>query len=386
MEKANIEIAELFELFGDQLDGVLPEQHKVINAIKNCRTEVLGGHILSCNCCDYQKNAYNSCRNRHCPKCQFLTKVRWIEKRKEDLLPCEYFHVVFTIPTGLRALFLQNKEVCYDLLFSSSSETLKEVAKNPKNLGAEIGFIGILHTWSQNLIDHPHLHYVIPAGGLSIKKDKWIRSRNDYFLCVKVLSKVFKAILLKKLKEVYQKEKLSLFGDIEELKAPHIFDHYLNDQASKDWIVYAKKPFAGPKQVINYLGQYTHRIAISNYRLVKVENGNVFFKVRDNENPGTSKIVSLSAKEFLRRFLLHVLPKGFVRIRHFGILGNRYKKEKISLIRELENILETLCSEAYLSWQDLLKKVTGIDINRCPRCKTGKLIATAEIGGMFYSP
>ena len=385
MSRQSLELAKLFRQYGHLLQGVIPEQQKVINAVTNCRTEILGGHIQSCNRCDYQKNCYNSCRNRHCPKCQYLTKVKWIEKRKEDLLPCEYFHVVFTIPSGLRRFFLQNKERCYSLLFKASSETLKEVAKNPKNLGADIGFIGILHTWSQNLIDHPHIHYVIPAGGLSKEKNRWIKSKKDYFLSVKILSQVFKGKLLKMIKEIYEEDNLTLLGELEELNAPHIFDHYINELASKSWVVYAKKPFAGPEQVINYLGQYTHRIAISNYRLEKVEDERVFFKVRDTNNPGKSKTTSLAINEFLRRFLLHVLPKGFVRIRHFGILGNRYKKEKIKLIRELENIIENLSSEVLLNWQDLLKKVLGLDMSQCPNCNIGELIPTADIKGELDS-
>jgi hypothetical protein len=259
------------------------------------------------------------------------------------------------------------------------------VAKNPKNLGADIGFIGILHTWSQNLIDHPHVHYVIPAGGLNKEKNKWIKSKKEYFLSVKILSQVFKGKILKMIKEIYQEDNLTLLGDLEELNAPHIFDLYINELASKSWVVYAKKPFAGPEQVINYLGQYTHRIAISNYRLEKVEDERVFFKVRDNNNPGKSKTTSLAINEFLRRFLLHVLPKGFVRIRHFGILGNRYKKEKIKLIRELENIIENLSSEVQLNWQDLLKKVLGLDMGQCPSCKIGELTPTADIKGELDS-
>lgn len=385
MERPELEIAHLFEKFGDQLNNLHPTQSKVVNAIRSCRTEALGHHVLSCNHCGHKQNSYNSCRNRHCPKCQFLTKVKWIEKRKADLLPCHYFHLVFTIPNSLRRLFLYNKELCYNLLFKTSSETLKEVSRKPKNLGAEIGFIGVLHTWSQNLIDHPHVHYVVPAGGLNNEKNKWVKSRNNYFLSVKVLSVVFKAKLLKALKQAYCENRLNLTGELEELLAPHIFDNYLNDLAAKDWIVYAKKPFGGPEQVINYLGQYTHRIAISNYRLVRLKGDKITFKVRDKDNPGHSKLMTLNALEFLRRFLLHVLPKGFVRIRHFGILGSRSKKEKIQLIRELEKIIESLVSEIDLNWQELLLKTTGIDLKLCPSCKEGELTPTAGEKGVVNS-
>lgn len=374
MNRPSLELADIFKKFDNLLDKRTPTEYKVIRAIKNCRTDALGGHQLSCNQCEFKKNAYNSCRNRHCPKCQFLSKVKWVEKRKEDLLPCTYFHVVFTLPSELRRLVLQNKELCYNLLFKTSSETLKEVAKTSKNLGAEIGFIGVLHTWSQNLIDHPHVHYIIPNGGLSSDKSKWVKGRGTFFLSIKVLSEVFKAKFIKNLKNLYQEKRLTILGSVEHLQIDHLFDDYLNTLASKDWCIYAKKPFLGPEQVINYLGSYTHRIAISNYRLVKVENEVVTFKVRDNDNPGKSKLMSLHVKEFMRRFLLHVLPKGFVKIRHFGILGNRYRKEKIKLIRELENIIESLCLKESLNWSELLKKVTGVDIHQCPNCNSGELI------------
>lgn len=374
MEKPTLEIAHLFEKFGDQLTKMHPTQSKVVNAIRSCRTEALGHHVLSCDHCDHKQNSYNSCRNRHCPKCQFLTKVKWVEQRKIELLPCNYFHLVFTIPDDLRRLFLYNKELCYNLLFKASSETLKEVAISPKNLGADIGFIGVLHTWSQSLIDHPHVHYIVPAGGLNQKKNRWIKSRNNYFLCVKLLSSAFKKRLTRAIEKAYRQNKFNLTGDIEELSAPQIFDKYIHDLNLKKWVVYAKKTFAGPEQVINYLGQYTHRIAISNYRLVKLEEDQITFKVRDQSNPGHSKLMTLKVLEFLRRFLLHVLPRGFVRIRHFGILGNRYKKENIQLIRELENIIESLKSMANLNWQELLLKTTGIDMNLCPSCKKGELI------------
>ena len=370
--RASIELADIFSRFEVQLGNQLPESHKVINAIKSCRTAKLGGHKLKCGNCHHEKQAYNSCRNRHCPKCQFLKKVKWVEKRKEDLLPCQYFHVVFTIPSELRALFRQNKELCFNLLFKTSSETLKEVAKNEKNLGADIGFTGILHTWAQNLVFHPHVHFVVPGGGLNNKKNKWIHCPNDYFLPVKVLSKVFRAKMLKNLRESFDKSELRLTYDVDYLEDPRVFTELLSSLSQKDWLVYSKKPFAGPEQVINYLGHYTHRIAISNYRLVKVEDGKVFFKVRDKDNPGESKVMSLTVKEFMRRFLVHVLPKGYMRIRHFGLLGNRYRKEKIALIRQLEKIVIEYQAKEEETWQELLKRATGIDISRCSKCSDGE--------------
>ena len=264
-------MADIFNKFRHQL-GNLPYSHqKVIRDITNCRTKTLGGHLVQCNQCEYQKNAYNSCRNRHCPKCQFIPTLRWIEKRTQDLLPCQYFHVVFTVPSELRALILYNKRVGYDILFKAASETLKEVAETPKQLGAEIGFIGVLHTWGQNLMDHPHCHFIIPGGGLNKKKTKWVACKKDYFLSVQALSKVFRAKMLGRLESAFHSEQFQFTGQIEYLESFANFKGLLIRAASKEWVVDSRRPFAGPKQVVKYLGQYTHRIAISNYRLVKLE-------------------------------------------------------------------------------------------------------------------
>ena len=373
-----LEIADIFRLHG----SLLPKQHtqakKVIQDIKNCRTSVLGGHKLQCESCEFTKNAYNSCRNRHCPKCQYLTRVKWVEKQTQDLLDCQYFHVVFTIPAELRPLFLQNKKHCYNLLFKASAETLKEVAENPKNLGAEIGFTGVLHTWGQNLVDHAHIHYVVPGGGLDKKKTKWIACRQDYFLPVKVLSKVFKGKLLEYLRKYYKENKLLFFGKIKKLECPKLWEELLTSVAFKDWVVYSKEPFNGAEQVIKYLGRYTHRIAISNQRIVKLQRGRVYFKCRDLENPGKTKVTSLEVKEFMRRFLLHVLPKKFVRIRHFGLLGNRLRKKRIELIRKLKGVVKKTKDLLQNDWKDLLKIFDGLDVRACPSCKKGVLTEVFE--------
>lgn len=378
MKSVPLEIADIFTEYGHLLGKMPLQHHKVIQAIKNCRTSVLGGHSLKCDSCDFSKNAYNSCRNRHCPKCGFTARTRWIEKRTEELFNCQYFHVVFTLPAELRQLMLQNQKLCYDILFKASSETLKEVAANPKNLGAEIGCIGVLHTWAQNLMDHPHIHFIVPGGGLSHDRSKWIKSRKDFFAPVRILSKVFRAKFLDHLESAYDKGKLKFTGSIEPLSSYSIFKPFIKSCASQEFVVYCKKPFAGPKQVINYLGQYTHRIAISNYRLIRVEDGQVYFKVRDKEAPGKKKITSLSAEEFMRRFLLHVLPKAFVRIRHFGLFGSRLKQKKISLVRDLQGIKKEVQTVLEESWKTLLKKVCAIDADKCPSCKTG-LLVTARI-------
>jgi len=367
-ERPKIEVAEIFNRFKHLLEGVTPDQHKIIQDMTNCRTHVLGGHRLKCGECEFEKNSYNSCRNRHCPKCQFLPQVRWIEKRTEDLLPCQYFHVVFTVPSELNPLILRNKEHSYNILFKAASETLKEVAQNPKHLGAEIGFIGVLHTWGQNLLDHPHIHFIIPGGGLNQKRTQWLHCKDGYFLPVQVLSKVFRGKVLEFFEKAFEGHKLKFVGQIEHLCHAGNFKEVLMKSAQKDWVVYAKEPFGGPEQVIKYLGQYTHRIAISNFRLVKLEGEKIHFKVRDRDCPGKRKIIVLHVKEFMRRFLLHALPKGYVRIRHFGLLGSRLKKEKIAIVRRLKGVIQTVKEKIQLSWKELLKSLTGFDPDLCPNC------------------
>ena len=371
--KPNLEVAEIFERFSHEL-GRLPQTHrKVIQDIRNCRTSRLGGHRLRCDECAYEKQSYNSCRNRHCPKCQFTAKVRWIEKRTEDLLECPYFHVVFTVPSELNPLVLRNKKKSYDILFKAASQTLKEVAQNPKHLGAEIGFIGVLHTWGQNLLDHPHIHFIVPGGGLNSEKTKWVQCQKDFLLPVKVLSRFFRGKVLSYFEKAFDQKDLEFMGAIDHLKLPANFKEILMSCTQKDWVVYSKEPFSGPKQVIEYLGQYTHRIAITNYRLVKIDSENVHFKVRDRDNPKEKKIMVLPAREFMRRFLLHVLPRSYVRIRHFGLLGSRLKKMKIAVVRQLQGVVAKVREALQESWQETLKRTTGIDPERCPSCKTGTL-------------
>jgi len=367
-EQPNIEMANIFSRFRHLLPGIPTQQHKAIQDMINCRTSVLGGHKIKCGDCEYEKNSYNSCRNRHCPKCQFLAQSRWIEKRTEDLLPCQYFHVVFTVPSELNPLILRNKKHSYNVLFKAASQTLKEVAKNPKHLGAEIGFIGVLHTWGQNLLDHPHIHFIVPGGGLNQKKTKWMQSKKDYFLPVQILSKVFRGKVLSLLEQGFDDSELKFMGQIEYLSHYANFKELMLTSASKNWVVYAKEPFAGPEAVIQYLGQYTHRIAISNYRLVKLEGEMVHFKVRDREDTKKKKIMVLHVREFMRRYLLHVLPKRYVRIRHFGLLGNRLKKQKIATVRRLQGIVQKVIDKLKETWKELLLKLTGFDVSLCPKC------------------
>jgi hypothetical protein len=305
---------------------------KVLLAIARCRTAALGGHIDECTRCGHRAAiSYNSCRNRHCPKCQTGARERWIQARRHQLLPTPYVHVVFTLPPQLASLALQNKKVIYGLLLRASAETLLTVARNPRHLGAEIGFFSVLHTWNQKLQLHPHVHCVIPAGGLSLDRTRWIRSRPRFFLPIHVLRRVFRGKFVAGLKSAFQREQLHLSGNLASLTHPKIFASWLRPLFRKDWIVYSKPPFGGPEYVLHYLGRYTHRVAISNHRLVSFDDGQVTFRWRDSADSNEQKLMTLSLDEFLRRFLLHLLPKGFVRIRHFGFLASRRRAQLLPL-------------------------------------------------------
>jgi len=296
---------------------------KVLLAIARCRTAALGGHLDQCTRCGHRAISYNSCRNRHCPKCQTAARDRWIAARQKELLPTRYVHVVFTLPAQLAPLALQNKKLIYSLLLRASAETLLEVARDPKHLGAEIGFFSVLHTWSQKLSLHPHVHCVIPAGGLSLDHSHWVKSQNRFFLPLKVLSRVFRGKFVAGLKQALQNGQLNFHGNLAPLARPKTSAAWLRPLFRKDWVVYAKPPFGGPEYVLQYLGRYTHRVAISNHRLVSFTDGKVTFRWRDSAHNNEQKLMTLSLDEFLRRFLLHLLPKGFVRIRNFGFLANR---------------------------------------------------------------
>jgi len=308
-------------------------QHiKVLRAIRRCRTAALGGHLDECTRCGHRAAiSYNSCRNRHCPKCQTSARERWITARQRELLPTRYVHVVFTLPHRLAPLALQNKKVLYDLLFRATAETLLEVARDPRHLGAEIGFFSVLHTWSQKLGLHPHVHCVIPAGGLSLDHSHWVRSRDRFFLPIHVLRRVFRGKFVAGLRQAFQLGQLNFHGDLTLLAQPKTFATWLRPLYRTDWIVYLKPPFGGPEYVLQYLGRYTHRVAISNHRLVSLAEGNVTFRWRDSAHNNEQKLLTLSLDEFLRRFLLHLLPKGFVRIRNFGFLANRRRAITVPL-------------------------------------------------------
>ena len=308
---------------------------KVLLAIARCRTAALGGHIDECSRCGHRAAiSYNSCRNRHCPKCQTGAREHWLEARRRELLPSPYAHVVFTLPAQLAPLALQNKKIIYDLLLRASAETLLEVARNPRRLGAEIGFFSVLHTWNQKLQIHPHVHCVVAAGGLSLDHTHWIHTRYSFFLPIKVLSRVFRGKFVAALKRACSEGKLRFYGDLNQLAQPKIFSAWLRQLFRHDWVVYCKPPFGGPEHALRYLGAYTHRVAISNHRLISLADGQVTFRWRDSAHHNEQKVMSLSLDEFLRRFLLHLLPKGFVRIRHFGFLANRRRATLLPLCRQ----------------------------------------------------
>jgi hypothetical protein len=333
---------------------------KVLLAITRCRTAALGGHIDECTRCGHRAAiSYNSCRNRHCPKCQTSARERWIQARRRELLPSPYVHVVFTLPPQLASLALQNKKVIYGLLLRASAEALLEVARNPRHLGAEIGFFSVLHTWNQKLQLHPHVHCVIPAGGLSRDHARWIRSRPRFFLPIYVLRRVFRGKFVVGLKSAFQRGQLHLSGNLASLTQSKTFASWLRPLFRKDWIVYSKPPFGGPEYVLHYLGRYTHRVAISNHRLVSLQAGQVAFRWRDSAHNNQQKLMTLSLDEFLRRFLLHLLPKGFVRIRHFGFLASRRRAQLLPLC---------LAALDSASAQTRTATSTGQDMNPCSFC------------------
>jgi len=338
-------------------------QHlRVLRAIERCRTAALGGHLDQCSRCGQQAISYNSCRNRHCAKCQTNARDRWLTDREKELLNVPYVHVVFTLPHQLSQLALANKRTVYDLLFRASAATLLEIAADPKHLGAKIGFMSVLHTWGQNVLHHPHVHCVIPAGGLSLDYQRWIRPRFAFFLPVKVLSRVFRGKFTAGLKRAFRKQQLVFPGSLQPLAQERPFYSFLRTLFRQDWVVYAKPPFGGPQHVIHYLARYTHRVAISNHRLVHFADHQVTFRWKDYAHGSKQKLMTVTAQEFLRRFLLHLLPPGFVRIRFFGFLANRRRKTLLPLCHQL---LLTVSSRSLTSIQP---QACSRVVWQCPRC------------------
>ena len=318
------------------------QHQKILLAITRCRTAALGGHRDRCSDCGHTAISYNSCRNRHCPKCQGNARQRWLQARERELLPTPYVHVVFTLPRELAPLALQNKQVMYNLLFQASAETLLEIARDPRHLGAEIGFFSVLHTWNQRLQHHPHIHCVLAAGGLAPDHSRWISSQRSFFLPIKVLSRVFRGKFVAGLKTAFREGKLQFHGHLIPLAQPRSFASWLRLLFRHDWVVYAKRPFGGPEHALRYLGNYTHRVAISNHRLVALTDGGVTFRWRDSAHGNKKRRMTLPVDEFLRRFLLHLLPRGFVRIRNFGFLANRQRAQLLPLCFSLLQAAESI--------------------------------------------
>jgi hypothetical protein len=341
MKPPTLEVADIIRSAGDSFiertqSHLGWQQLKVLRAIKHCRTAALGGHLDQCSRCGHRAISFFSCRNRHCPKCQTNARNQWLAARSDELLGVSYFHVVFTLPQELSALALQNKRAIYDLLFQVSAATLNEVAADPKHLGAEIGFLSVLHTWGQNLQAHPHVHCVIPAGGLSPDHSRWIHPKHHYFfLPVRVLSRVFRGKFVSGLKRLFRQRKLRFHGNLQPLGEAKAFHRFLRQLFRQDWVVYAKPPFGGPEYVLQYLARYTHRVAISNHRLISLADGKVTFRWKDYAHGNKKRKMVVSTDEFLRRFLMHVLPRGFVRIRHFGFLSAPRRRKSIALCRQL---------------------------------------------------
>jgi hypothetical protein len=342
VDRPTLEVADIFRCYSDAYRAaaghtLTTAQWRVVTAIATCRTAALGGHVEQCDACGHERIAYNSCRNRHCPKCQSLARAAWVEQRTAELLDCEYFHVVFTLPEPIAAIALQNKAVVYHILFRATADTLQTIAADPRHLGAAIGFFAVLHTWGQTLVHHPHLHCVVPGGGLSPEGDRWIACRPGFFLPVRVLSRFFRRVFLEQLDAAFHAGRLCLAGSLEPLRDPAAWTRHLAPLRQQEWIVYAKPPFAGPQQVLDYVGRYTHRVAISNDRLREIDHGQVRFTYKDyRADPASSiKTMTLAATEFIRRFLLHALPLGFHRIRYYGFLGARLRNTHLARCRHL---------------------------------------------------
>jgi predicted Zn-ribbon and HTH transcriptional regulator len=370
-QRPTLEVADIFRHYHAeyQLDqAVSYEQQKAINAILQCRTAALGGHVDQCDQCGAKEISYNSCRNRHCPKCQTIKKLRWIKQREAELLPVPYFHVVFTLPHELNALVRSNQPLFYNLLFKAVSETLLAFGRDTKRLGGEVGATLVLHTWGQNVSLHPHIHCIVPGGALT-NDSRWIQAKSNYLFPVKAMARYFRARYLKLLFSPSIQNKLKFHGKSQCYTDPSELNRLKELLWQKNWVVYAKKPFAGPKQIINYLSNYTHRIALSNHRLIKDENGKISFYWRDYSDENKTKIMTLDAKEFMRRYLQHVLPSGFTRIRQIGFLANRYRTDKLNQCRAALNFKPEPVIEE--SIDQLLWRVYQLDIHRCTHCETG---------------
>lgn len=379
------------DAYRDHAGASLPAAHRrVLTAITACRTAALGGHVEQCGDCQYRRVWYNSCRNRHCPTCQSLARAAWIDARTADLLDTEYFHVVFTVPQAVAEIAVQNKAVVYGILFRATAETLRTIAADPKHLGAAIGFFAVLHTWGQTLVHHPHLHCVVPGGGLSPDGTRWVACRPGFFLPVRVLSRLFRRLFLTALQQAFDAGQLRFAGALHALTDPRMFAHHLRPARQTEWVVYAKRPFAGPAQVLDYVGRYTHRVAIANQRLINLDDGHVRFRYTDYRAQHQPKTMTLDAVEFMRRFLLHVLPTGFHRIRYYGLLGHRHRRAHLTQCRHLLGTAtpSPIADEPRRppDYRDRYETLTGRSLRDCPRCQSGHMHIVDSLAGPARRP
>jgi hypothetical protein len=381
MDRPRLEVADVFRCYGTDYRlqhgaTMSMAQRRVMTAIELCRTAALGGHLEQCDHCGHQRNAYNSCSDRHCPKCQSFARFKWLVDRQAELLNTQYFHVVFTLPQQIATIAYQNKRELYGILFRATAQTLLTIAADPKHLGAEIGFFAVLHTWGSNLLHHPHLHCVVTGGGLSANGSQWISCRDGFFLPVGVLSRLFRRLFLEYLVKAFDAAKLHFFSSLESLRDQSSFLDYLAPLRETEWVVYAKRPFAGPEQVLDYVGRYTHRVAISNNRLLDIAEDKVTFRYKDYRHDAQQKTMTVEAEEFIRRFLLHVLPEGFQRIRYYGFLANRYREEKLARCRELLDMPapEPPALEGAKDYRERYQELIGPSFGECPVCHQGRML------------
>jgi hypothetical protein len=389
MGRSTLTVADVFRRYGDAYRteaslSLSTAQRRVMTAIEQCHTAALGGHVERCNRCGHTRVWYNSCADRHCPSCQSLARATWINARHAELLDCgQYFHVVFTVPDEIAVIAFQNKAVVYGILFRAAAETLRTIAADPQHLGAEIGFFAVLHTWGSTLVHHPHLHCVVPGGGLSPDGMRWIACRPGFFLPVRVLSRLFRRLFLTDLQRAFDAGELRFGASLAALADRQAFTAHLAPARQIEWVVYAKQPFAGPQQVLDYVGRYTHRVAISNERLLDLEGGQVRFAYKDYRADSAPQVntMTLSAMEFIRRFLLHVLPTGFHRIRYYGFLGNRVRRDKLARCRQLLQMTPQLEAQEQpaADYRDRVEALTGVSLRACPVCAEGQMCIIEQL-------
>lgn len=365
-----------FEQYVQAHGPLPPEQYKVAHAIMRCHTPWLGGHVWRCDNreCGHEMTLYNGCRNRHCPSCQAHARIEWVQQRIEQLLPVPYFHLVFTLPEQLRAIALRNRAALYGIMLRAVNELLRELGANPRRLGGTVGFIAIVHTWTQTMEYHPHVHVVIPGGALSADRTRWKPASSSHLFPIEVMRILFRAKVLDYLQQAVRSGAVAMHGECAMYDNPNVWSQLLSELYATQWVVYAKSPFGSPERVVKYLGAYTHRIAISNRRIKALEDGYVTFSYRDRRDHNRCKLMRLSMVEFIRRFMLHLVPHGFVRIRHYGFLGNRLRKELLPVCRELLGVKPPAqADESAKSWQRILAALSGEDPTRCPQCTKGRL-------------